>query len=210
VKQYPARTCAYRSGSVALNPKLRVVVCQRHTAGGWSWRYLDGSKSGTIIVFRVSAPRSTKLGTLRSVPGCAVAAPSPQSRNADGPRFCATRSKSQLSPSLNVGWTCRKAEPNSAASSPKPSAGAAGKRGWQTILLPPRSSWDILQPSNRRSSRKPGKTGRSPNCRRPTSERPGSLLTSPSCTCGWLKALAKESPSAQTLMWPCNATSCWT
>jgi len=28
--------------------------------------------------------------------------------------------------------------------------------------------------------------------------------------CGWLRALAKENPSAQTLMWPSNATSCLT
>jgi hypothetical protein len=26
----------------------------------------------------------------------------------------------------------------------------------------------------------------------------------------WLKAFARESPPAQTLMWPSNATACWT
>jgi len=38
----------------------------------------------------------------------------------------------------------------------------------------------------------------------------GFLSTMRSCTCGWLKAFAKESPSGQTLMWPSNATSCLT
>jgi len=38
--------------------------------------------------------------------------------------------------------------------------------------------------------------------------RRGSLSTLRSCTCGWLKAFAKEGPSAQTSMWPSNATSC--
>src|SRR6267143_1586811 len=37
--------------------------------------------------------------------------------------------------------------------------------------------------------------------------RRGSLSTLRSCTCGWLKAFAKEGPSAQTSMWPSNATS---
>jgi predicted dehydrogenase len=36
------------------------------------------------------------------------------------------------------------------------------------------------------------------------------LSTLHSCTCGWLKAFAKESPRAQTSMWPSNATSCLT
>jgi hypothetical protein len=40
--------------------------------------------------------------------------------------------------------------------------------------------------------------------------RRGFLSTLPSCTCGWLKAFARESPPAQTLMWPSNATGCWT
>src|SRR5216683_878796 len=40
--------------------------------------------------------------------------------------------------------------------------------------------------------------------------RRGFLSTSRSCTCGWLEAFAKESPSAQTLMWPSNATTCLT
>ena len=40
--------------------------------------------------------------------------------------------------------------------------------------------------------------------------RRGFLSTLPSCTCGWLKAFAKESPPAQTSMWPSNATSCLT
>jgi len=38
--------------------------------------------------------------------------------------------------------------------------------------------------------------------------RRGFLSTLRSSTCGWLKAFAKESPSAQTSMWPSNATSC--
>jgi hypothetical protein len=36
------------------------------------------------------------------------------------------------------------------------------------------------------------------------------VSTLPSCTCRWLKAFAMESPPAQTLMWPSNATGCWT
>ena len=37
--------------------------------------------------------------------------------------------------------------------------------------------------------------------------RRGFPSTLRSCSCGWLKAFAKESPSAQTSMWPSNATS---
>ena len=40
--------------------------------------------------------------------------------------------------------------------------------------------------------------------------RRGFLSTSRSSTCGWLKAFTKESPSAQTSIWPSNATSCLT
>jgi hypothetical protein len=40
--------------------------------------------------------------------------------------------------------------------------------------------------------------------------RRGFLSMLRSCTSGWLKAFAKESPSAQTSMWPSNATSCLT
>ena len=38
--------------------------------------------------------------------------------------------------------------------------------------------------------------------------RRGFLSTLRRCTCGWLKAFAKESASAQTSIWPSNATSC--
>ncbi len=38
----------------------------------------------------------------------------------------------------------------------------------------------------------------------------GFLSTLRSCSCGWLKAFAKESPSAQTSMRPSNTTSCLT
>jgi hypothetical protein len=40
--------------------------------------------------------------------------------------------------------------------------------------------------------------------------RRGFFSTLRNSTCGWLKAFAKESPPAQTLMWPPNATICLT
>ena len=44
----------------------------------------------------------------------------------------------------------------------------------------------------------------------PSVSRPGVYpSTLPNSIRGWLKPSAKESPSAQTLMWPSNVTSCW-
>jgi len=71
----------------------------------------------------------------------------------------------------------------------------------------------LRSPSSRCAARRRANRWRISRYRRavagfqPRSRR-GFLSTLRSCTCGWLRAFAKESPSAQTSMWPSHATSC--